>query len=286
MFGFTPRGSEWVAESMRRHRLLSIAAIVTAATIVLSAQPPDRFDVVSIKSRALDDGHHPADWRDSDVGAANGNRDFAATNAAIGAVILYAYPVETNDLAGVPNWVRTARYDIAARGAAVNTREQRQEMVRALLADRFRLKVHYATETRPVFRLVGRSATPGPGLKRVEGCAATRAAQGPFDPAHPIRPCNLLFGGGTISSGVSSTGTPLSRLVTLLSRDLGRVVIDATHFDGDFAYELDWSRGADDADGRPPLPQALEEQLDLRLQPARAPVKVLVIDHIEHPTED
>jgi uncharacterized protein (TIGR03435 family) len=103
---------------------------------------------------------------------------------------------------------------------------------------------------------------------------------------------------GNISAG----SVPLSQLTQTLSNFLQRIVVDRTGLTGNFDFNLKWTpdqlpqgRG-DPPPGAPPLPAidpngpslsaALQEQLGLKLESARGPVDVLVIDKIEHPTED
>jgi uncharacterized protein (TIGR03435 family) len=247
-----------------------------------------RFEVASIKQRATDDGRHPADWRDVDIGSANGDRDFTMTNGSVGALILYAYPVQTNDVDRAPDWVRTDRYDVLAKASGATTRAQRQQMLQPLLAERFALKVRYAMEERPVYQLVmAKVDQRAAGLEPVENCAAIRATpdqQAPFDAQGHVTPCHFLTGG----SGINSTGAPIASLATYISRDAGRPVIDATALQGDYAFSLEWNQHPDaaDQDPRPPLTQSLEDRLGLKLRSARAPVRVLIVDHIERPSPD
>jgi len=122
------------------------------------------------------------------------------------------------------------------------------------------------------------------GLTRVTACAAIRAAQGqgPAVPPGTVRPCRYLFGAGDFAS----TGTTLATLASALSRYVGRTVLDATGRRDDFAFELRWdprpeATGAE----RPTLDQALSD-LGLKLEPDEPALPVLVIDHIERPSEN
>ena len=74
-----------------------------------------------------------------------------------------------------------------------------------------------------------------------------------------------------------------------LARELsfvGRVVIDETNLAGRFDLDFEWADPDVPSDTRPSVFTAIQEQLGLRLESARGPVEVLVIDHIERPTED
>ena len=91
-------------------------------------------------------------------------------------------------------------------------------------------------------------------------------------------------------------GLPLSQLASLLSTMVQRVVIDKTGLRGNFDFELKWtpdrtpagtpaSAAPSDPDA-PSIFTALQEQLGLKLESAKNPVEVLVVDHVERPTPD
>jgi uncharacterized protein (TIGR03435 family) len=95
---------------------------------------------------------------------------------------------------------------------------------------------------------------------------------------------------------MSSRGVTMSTLAVNLSVFTGRTVVDQTGYTQTFDYDLDWNPDATALGGgptatgsssdRPSLFAALQEQLGLKLQSSRGPVEVLVIDHVERPTED
>jgi uncharacterized protein (TIGR03435 family) len=93
-------------------------------------------------------------------------------------------------------------------------------------------------------------------------------------------------------SGSKMTARALSTdyLVFGFSGMVGRIIGDKTGLAGKkFDFELTWTaddgRAADNAaDAGPSIFTALEEQLGLKLVPAKAPVEVIVIDHIQRPS--
>lgn len=116
-------------------------------------------------------------------------------------------------------------------------------------------------------------------------------------PGEPA-PCGMMrMGPANLSSG----GTPMALLVNSLTGSVGRTVIDRTGLTGDYLVELQWTPDQMPA-GRGDLPPgvqlppidpngpsiftAVQEQLGLKLESTRAPIDVLVIDHVEPPTED
>jgi uncharacterized protein (TIGR03435 family) len=66
----------------------------------------------------------------------------------------------------------------------------------------------------------------------------------------------------------------------------GRVVLDRSALDGIYDAELRWTPDGTDSSGPPSLFTAVQEQLGLKLESTKAPVEVLVIDHVERPTPD
>jgi uncharacterized protein (TIGR03435 family) len=93
--------------------------------------------------------------------------------------------------------------------------------------------------------------------------------------------CSMHFETGRLSGGAML----MSALVGILASNTERVVIDETGLQGAFDVTLEWSRDQDGQD-RPSIFGAVQEELGLRLEPSRAAIDVLVIDHIEKPTAD
>ena len=87
-------------------------------------------------------------------------------------------------------------------------------------------------------------------------------------------------------------GCSMGQLVGMLTAQFGRPVIDKTGLTGKYDFVLKYNRNrerdrpADDLDPTPPMDRALQEELGLKLEAAKGPVKVLVIDHIEKPSEN
>jgi uncharacterized protein (TIGR03435 family) len=87
-------------------------------------------------------------------------------------------------------------------------------------------------------------------------------------------------------------GATMGGLVGTLTGSLGGQVIDKTGLTGKYDFVLkykgrwDRDRPADDLDPTPPLDRSTAEELGLKVEPAKGPIKVLVIDHIEKPSEN
>jgi uncharacterized protein (TIGR03435 family) len=92
------------------------------------------------------------------------------------------------------------------------------------------------------------------------------------------------YGGGS----VAARGIPMADLAAVISADAGRVVLDATNLEGDFEFLLQWDPQplADNQNDLTSLFVALEEQLGLKLQADRAPVRIIRVENIQRPSAD
>jgi len=217
--------------------------------------------------------------------------------------IMNAYgAVDAQQIVGGPDWLNKDAYQINGKvpddlGAALQkmTREQRNDQTRLmqqrLLAERFRLKAHFETRVLPVYELV-----PGKdGLKITEVAGPPELKPG--DPPVRVRQGDPLSP-GTMMSTANSNGLRVLNgraiKMQLLARVIGgeiggRPVVNHTGFTGYFDInDLTWAPSADAGAGGEPdgssLASALEENLGVRLLPAKDPIEVLVIDGIERPT--
>ena len=218
---------------------------------------------------------------------------FRLTNVDAQVLIMIAYrtgpQLFRSQILGAPEWTAEERWDVTAKVADDLAGKPQAELIplqplllQSLLADRFKLSVHHDSRTLPRYALVlaRKDGAPGPQMRRSNvDCAAERAR------------CVIHFDTGHFSSESATVST----LVNLLAANVQRFVVDRTGLDGRFAMNLEWTPdrttlppGADpppQAD-TPALLTAIEEQLGLRLESERGPVDVVVIDHIERPTED
>jgi uncharacterized protein (TIGR03435 family) len=313
---------------------LAIVAITSfSAPLILAAQQPaapaaaanePSFEVASIKRNTSGEQFMR-------MGGPPGR--FSVTNLPLRNLIIQAYQLQPTQLIGGPEWIATERFDINATtgtapdpggrgGIFVGGRGNPvAPMLRTLLADRFKLRVHPEQREMQVFALVQREpGKTGPGLAPTKvDCAGMMAARGRGDgPPPPPQPgtrppCSFMLGPGNLSA----SSVPLSELARTLSQRLGRIVIDRTGLAGQYDFELTFAPDSAGAGGpggpgggataiiggggapppgalapppvdpnAPSLFTALQEQLGLRLDSVRAPVDVIVIDSVERPTED
>jgi uncharacterized protein (TIGR03435 family) len=226
-----------------------------------------------------------------------GSDRFVAMNVTVKDLIDFAYTIDDDrQVVGLSGWIISNRYDIDAKVsdaevAAMSKLPQSYNpyrfMQQALLADRFKLKVHFETRSLPIYALV--VAKGGPKLKTSEMDPANRAEM--------VKPAFLQAGSGR----AAGAGTTIGMLAEVLERQdevgnppggRGRIVVDKTNLSGRYDWTLYWtpwqdlgSRELSDSKG-PSLFTALQEQLGLKLEPAKGKVEVVVIDHIDLPSEN
>jgi uncharacterized protein (TIGR03435 family) len=214
-------------------------------------------------------------------------------NMAVSVMIREAYPAQGRDLIGAADWVTSERYDVDARAAGNPTRDQIRLMLQTLLSERFKLRVHYETQERPIYALtVARADGRTPvGLVRstinCDAVAAARAEGRTADipvPANGATACGFSASFGGDGATVRFGGAPLSRLNEILGAPDGRVILDKTGLTGGYEFTLTYSEAPEPGDNKASLFTALEEQLGLKLVPDRAPLQILAIDYIERPT--
>ena len=293
---------------------VTAAALVVAAGLAAqSPQPPaggPAFEVASIRPNTSGDGR---------VMMQNQPGRYIATNVSLRLLIRNAYQLQDSQITGGPGWASSDRFDINAkvpdefRGMAPPAPGSGPSplglMIRALLAERFKLVVHNETKDAPIYALVlARSdGKLGPALKKSEtDCAATfgagpgrgRGPMPPPGPPHEPMPCGIRIGPGNMAVG----GSPLSQVANSLGMFAGRIVLDRTGLTGNYDFSLAWT--PDQMAQRPPgapdplingvavdpngpsLFTAVQEQLGLKLDSQRGSVDVLVIDRAEKPVEE
>jgi uncharacterized protein (TIGR03435 family) len=274
-------------------RLVLVTAIAAAASVAAQGPASDalRFEVASIK---------PAPAEPTRVVGRPAPDRFYVPSTPLRALIRNAYDVADFQLLGGQAWMGTDRWEVSAKADRVATADERRIMLQRLLEERFALRTHRETRELPTYDLVlargdGRL---GPQMKPAAiDCAPFRTGQTPIadEPLtrQAVRVCTTTrqtFGAGRRT--VYFTDIPLSQLARNLEARTNRIVVDKTGLTGRYDIELTFEDASalisPDQKPReaPPLPTALQEQLGLRLVPARGPVEMLVIDAVERPTPD
>lgn len=273
--------------------LIPLASLCIVTSSFAAAQPPPAFEVASVK---------PA------VPGTTGGRTqflpggkFSATNVPLKFLIQQVYEVRDYQIVGDPRWMSiiadgyTSRYDIQAKGDSSATEAQVREMVKALLTERFQLKLHGETRELPVYQLVPARS----GIK----------LQTARDNGRPAGSGGVAF---MVKGWIEGTNVAMPSLIHAVSQMLDRPVIDKTGFTGAFDFKLTFSPGPEPAEDSgaisdggcpasfaafrekrgmkpeaascPSVFTAIQEQLGLKLDPRKSPVEVLVIDHVQRPT--
>jgi len=206
-------------------------------------------------------------------------------------------------LIGGPDWLSRDRFDIAATAPPSSSPDEIRAMVRALLSDRFRLALHTEQRNLPVYRLVlaKENGQLGPDLKPAAmDCDAYNAARERGEtPAISQRqgehaPCTTSVQPTATLTRIVARGATMDNLVSLLSAHVGRPVIDATGLRTPrFDASLEFSERAFSTEQRDPAVadassvfNTIQRQWGLKLEPARGPVDVLVIDSAQQLTEN
>jgi uncharacterized protein (TIGR03435 family) len=272
-----------------------------------TGQPLPSFEVASIKPNRSADAHF---WISFDPAR------FRVTGTTTKQLIGLAYNMKDFQISGGAGWISSEKYDIDAKledPVADSVGEDFQKLppdqrrkqmglmlqsVQSLLADRFKLKVSRETKELPVYALV--VAKSGPKLQEAKpGDTYPNGIKGPDGIA---RPGMMRAGRGQLAG----QAIPMGSLIMMLSQQLARPVLDQTGLKGKYDIALQWSpdqspagmvQGPDsgklgpenvpppDTSG-PSLFTAIQEQLGLKLESTKGPVEVIVIDHIERPSEN
>jgi len=209
-------------------------------------------------------------------------RRLTARNVTVRDLVMIGYELDPGQIAGGPAWIATDEYDIdaeAVEGVQLNDERQEKALIQELLADRFRLTFHHEQRTLAVYLLV--VAKNGPKLKSANPGEVENSA------------CEHL-GACTFRKRTLSGFSRFMQFVVL-----DRPVVDNTGIAGEFDFSLNWTpdesqfsrmgilpRPTGDNANAPPLFEAIQEQLGLKLEPKKIPAEVLVIDQVERPTEN
>jgi|RhiMethySRZTD1v2_1073278.scaffolds.fasta_scaffold26943_5 uncharacterized protein (TIGR03435 family) len=294
---------------MRRSILPVMLALATYAAAI-RAQAPEpsmtvSFEAVSVKPNASGESN-------TSVRRLPGGR-FTATNVPVALLVQMAYQLQPFQMQGVPPWLRTDRFDIVARVEGDppplpvgSTQPDAVALaLRTLLADRFKLSLHWETQELSIYALVLARADGklGPNIRPAAvdctaAAAASAAAAKEGKTLNPNTPDRVSCGYRNSNGRIMFGGYPMSFFATGLANEVARPVVDRTGLGGNWDFELTYTRERvrrpDVTDAASPSPDpdgasiftALQEQLGLKLDSTKGPVRVLVIDRIEQPTPD
>ena len=260
---------------LRRYTYCALAMILLTevARAGQGGPPPTAFDVASVKQN--DSGGQEGVFRVE-------GGTFRVQNLSLRSIIQFAYRIRDYQLIDAPGWA-AQRYDVNAAftGPASDVRA----MLQHLLADRFGLRVRGEKRNLQAYELVrAQDDRLGPNLARSTG-------ECPETPAPPVAgqpPRCTMFANNTF---IMLFQRPLSLLLPQLEQLVHAPVVDKTGLAGNFDLTLRWAGPADRADDlavgdTAALFTALVEQAGLRLQSARLPIDVLVVEQVRRPAPD
>lgn len=243
--------------------LLLLATGVAGAQNQTASAPayPTHFEVASV--RLLE---KPADdWKISDPGALL----FSVHNLSLNFLIQMAYDVQDSQIEGQPAWMDSTFYDVSAKPDAEKgpTYEQLKPMLQQLLAQRFHLQTH-------------------PDQKLMKGYSLVVAKGG-----ERLTPSKSKPGSGNyiMPKKLVASAMDMENFASMLTLVLKQPVHDDTGIQGRFDFKLEFApTGVESTDSSlPSIFTALQEQLGLKLEPAKVPVKIIVIDHVDRvPTQN
>jgi uncharacterized protein (TIGR03435 family) len=279
--------------------------------------PKLSFEVASVKANHSSDPKH---WNIA-TGAGDFMRPvggrYSVSNMPLLEIIGFAYKLEENIdylMPGIPSWAAAERFDIEAKAEGTPKKDEFRLMVQSLLAERFKMTIHKETRELPAFALVlAKGGKTGPQISahtddstcapmgqfqavgNQSGAAPTVDGKSPL----PALPCGVFMGLPPGTPGrmhLAGRKITMDLVATTLTGfdGLNRPIVDRSGLTGtfdlwiEFTPQIDGPAPADfqaDPTG-PSLQEALQEQLGLKLESQKAPIAVMVVDHLERPSEN
>lgn len=273
-------------------------ALALAALTTLAAQTP-AFEVVSVKPRAPE-----ARPQGGGIRLLPGGR-LQAPSVTVRQMIAAAHQLLDLQIVNAPAWTSDARFDVEATAPSGTTASQARAMLATLLAQRFRLRTHTEMRDMPVYVMrLEQDGRLGPGLhpSGQECRELTIPKNVPLPPPPPspteierqtiwlgsdVGRCPVLFITMANQSHLTMREQTMDMFARRLTLQLDRLVLERTGLAGLYDMDLTYTSEAQAFAGAgeaPAVLTAVREQLGLRLESAREPVPLLVIDAIERPT--
>jgi uncharacterized protein (TIGR03435 family) len=280
--------------------LVAAVAVHAQTDWQTSAGGRKEFDVASVK---LDTGDfRPPNFPLDDGNAFTPGGRFSA-DFGVMTYVQFAYKMRFTEQqmqamrARLPKWVFSDRYAIEAKADGLPSKDQIRLMMQSLLAERFQLAVHFETQQTAVFALtLVKPGKLGPKLRpHSEGPPCENAPATAFPPKCYVQMATMK-GRETHAGSRATTMDQFAEAIPGSGTGIDRTVVDQTGIAGEVDYEYEYVRDMNPnespdanpppADTGPTFLEALREQLGLKLEPARLPRRVLVIDHLERPSEN
>lgn len=256
-------------------RASQILCLLALAAVTLRAQAAESpaFDVASVKQdlgKSLAAAHLPYSGF---LGTAGnpikivGNR--ITVEGTLNVLIMAAYDVKDYQVVGGPPWADTDVFYVAATTGSDGAPklDQVRQMLRALLAERFQLKLHRDKKELAVYDLIVTKKTP-----KLKPSRPGERYDLTYDPSTP----------GMLRSSI--TKITVADFIHLVSIWADRPVVDKTNLDGEFDYSLEWSITSGDL--KQAIMAAVQEQLGLKYVATKEPIDALIFDHVDKLSEN
>jgi uncharacterized protein (TIGR03435 family) len=275
--------------------VIGLFTILTSLAIA-QTDPRPEFEVASIKPSA-------PDARGMFIRPGPGG-GIMITNMSLKELMVIAYRIQPFQISGGPPWFDSLRYDIVAKPESKTKQGDITLMLQSLLADRFQLTVRRETKELPVYAMVlaKKDGKLGPGLvEPKEGSCTMPDPNKMPPPPEPGKPPTLFCGQMMMSlKSMTAINTPVANMIPMLSRLLGRTIIDKTGLTTKFDIHMEWTPDESQAMQLPPdapkpppsdvpgpsIFTAFQEQLGLKLESQKGPVEIFVIERAEKPSEN
>jgi uncharacterized protein (TIGR03435 family) len=259
--------------------MLGMAVIATAVILLASQTLPVQkvsFEVASVKLQ-------PWTGQGGVYVLVRGNT-LDAEHASLNELVAFAYNLRDVQLSGGPGWADRSHaklmdaelYQVTAKAAGdpPPPTEVFRQMLQTLLAERFQLKVHHVQKDLPTYNLIVNK--DGPKIKE------SRA---------DVKFSSVTSARGRFGTRMVTTKMTMQQLVNTLSLYASRPVLDKTGLTGSYDFTLEFvgenvAAEQDAAADGPSLFTAIQEQLGLKLESSTAPFDTVVIDSVQHPTEN
>jgi uncharacterized protein (TIGR03435 family) len=234
------------------------------------------FDVAAIHQHIPQPHEHNSIW------SSDTDSHFRAANVSLLGLVHWGFEIPETRILNAPGWAGSTYFNIEASSdpsvdeklkhlSSDAGRQQKETLVRAMLADRFKLATHFETRELPIYELIVAKSKPKLEETKSDGTTVNH---------------------GRAHIDVEGGNNSLTVLAEELAKEVGRPVVDKTGIPGRYNLKVRWTpdnvlaAGTAPPDAPPSIFTALEEQLGLRLKSAKGPVQVLVIDHAEMPSEN
>ena len=274
----------------RTTRTALVAAGLASVGFVLAQAPvpvpPDlKFEVASFKAS-------PPGGSGGGIRPAPGGQRYLANNCPIKLMIQVAYRIKGEQIVGGPEWMGTEPFDMEAKAERQSSGDELHVMLMNLLAERCHLKFHKEKKEMSMYALTANEGGAKVGARAGAGLT-------PHEAANAGEPWIDQTIDRVVRVKLKATSSSMDYFAFRLSQLMDRPVVDLTNLKGSYDFNLEYTRDLPpgmregamlngepiDTSG-PNVFAAIKQQLGLELRPQKGPVDIIVIDHVEKPTEN